>query len=195
MLTISYARRNLNADQGRVPHRLRLPATDADAAHAERASLPPGRSRPPARTSASIRPSRRTPTPTGSAISARASWRPPGLLTISTEFVGPDSGAARHDSHPTRRRSRSKSCPTTCSSTCSAAATAKPTGCPTPPGRCSATPSPAGTACRRSATSCTAASASATSTPAPPAPPGKATRNKSASAATSPISPSRSAAA
>ncbi len=53
----------------------------------------------------------------------------------------------------------------------------------------------AGAACRRSATTCTTASASTTCAPTPPAPPGTASCSARASAATSRISPSPSAAA
>ena len=123
-------------------------------------------------------------------------WRPPGRLTMSADFIVERSGHARRLRAGSARSIPVRSCRTRRWSSCSAAATARPTGCPTPPGRCSAARRPAGRGCRRSATTCTTTSPSATSTRDPTRPPADGLqRDDAASAATSRIWPSRSAAA
>ncbi len=96
---------------------------------------------------------------------------------------------------PPRFSTRSRICPRIPWSICSAAAIARPTGCPTSPGNCSRRRRRAGRGSRRSAISSIATSRSATSTRAPPRRRGRPTTKARASAATTRISPSRSAAA
>ena len=122
--------------------------------------------------------------------------RAPRPLTISTDFTDPRQRPARRWSPRTPAARGRGPARRGAGSSCSAAATARPTSCPTSPGRCSARPRRAGRGCRRSATTCTTASRFGYQhARADPHGVRRLSRSDAASAATSPIWRSRSAAA
>ena len=119
---------------------------------------------------------------------------PAGLVTFSDRFVIQDSGEP-DETPPDVRTTPIAELPDETLLFLLRAAIATATSSPISPGRSSESCPAATGACRRSAISFTRRSASATPTRARPAAPAIRCTKASASAATSPISPSRSAAA
>ena len=120
---------------------------------------------------------------------------PAGLLTIASDFVIEDSGAPDRGRAACRRSISLDALPVETLVYLLGSRYCETDRLSEFAWRPSAACRRAGARCRRSATSCTTTSRSATSTPARPRPPTTPSRSGAACAATSPISPSRSAAA